>query len=1616
MMLLAALCHAAWADSSVAAFPGAEGYASQITGGRGGKVYYVTSLDDCTDDNLVPGTLRWALRTGDDSPRTILFAVSGTIYLNSKLKTNHANVSILGQSAPGGGVCVTGYPIVINSRNYIVRYIRFRAGDIPAIESDGNVSYSGLDIENASQVLLDHCSITWSMEECLTMFDNDTTTVQYCIVGEGLYHSYNVKTTGDDSGRSFAMQWGGDHSNMHHVLITNCNGRAPRFNGVREANAWLSGTDGKQYAHDCHIDGDFANNVLYNWGGGTLSYYGGEFYASLFADAPSDLNPYNRVYMRNNYFRPGPATQKNGGSYRHFFHPSGDNAQQVGEWYLSGNKFELSSYYAPSGTYWKDEWLQLVNDDNMAGFGSASSALDLSSNYQSHILTEIPYTLSGYTPVSADQAYGEVTHASQGAGANLPRYDEEDQRLIDEAAGRRDGVTPYQGSRATGAAKRPGIIDSPTDISFANGYDVVTTAAGNTYSQYYPSLALRDGEKYAIDSDGDGMPDAYEDAVGLNRSDSSDGAASATNGYTNLENYLNGLADFSLTNTDYQTSTTYVEPGLATRPETVTITFANNDADIVGDMPAPRSVRYGNVVVFSPSWTCYKEGYTMTGWTDGNMTYNFGVEYRSFVEDVTLWPSMTKNNKNIADRTEDVTFTWDFTPASAPTLSTTAQGLYVTRGWVDSDSLDVCLSYDGMDVTLPAAPGAIATATYRDGTQTECAAVSDQLVITLTSANVSSITITIPYIFDPTGIDFHSVAVGEGTNYELFYGDTLVLDQLSWVTTIGQKRNAYRNCLNPAGDDEVTYSADDLSACVALHGYIVGRSHTSTYKMIAYVRDCARVRTYASGSNSAGDQMQLTAIPADGSEKSIAYNLHKLNKSTSFSEYFDLELDPTLQYMLIWSSVGGNDMMVGAVKLYDKTGTGAQTGDAIVQWPWNDGNYVASGQTDPSKAFTSATATLGSSLYTRTGDLGDEQYVVQVRQSDVTAQAAETHMVEYRIVPNGGYLFTPTQVDFCRRFTDQGADTEGRLEVYFKYGNEDEEYIRQTKSTSSSESISIKSSTASFAEHFRGTTKPFSIRLYMIDVPASEAVNLWDIQVHGTYQTVAATKYSFATAVSPAGSGVVTQSPKGANFVAEAEITLTATAANGFQFLHWVDAEGNILSDQAKYVHSKQDCDETVTACFKDLSESGIFSDGPFQAIVSTADELQEALLAAAQSDLDRYYIFVRNGEYNLGTTAMTAIPQRTSLIGESRDGVLIFNTPSSSSTKYQDETPVLYIDQNQNDVYLQDLTIRQARDWTNKVSQGQAIAVRQRGKRTIYKQVSMQGVQDTYYLNKADATAYMEDCQLAGEVDFIYGDGTAWFEQCTLLPLSASAYITAPNTQSGYTGMVFDHCTIAAHPEAKDAVTGYRLGRPWGDSPAATYLYTTMQVLPAAAGWAGMSDGLVLRLHEYASMDSQGQTLDLSSRSLSACNPASGSDQPVLTDAEAAAYTLSATFSDWTPDILARLTDPAVISTEGNVLSWSAVEGAYCYAIVLDGQVIDFTTATDYTCTTAGQYAVRVANSMGGLNSCSNTVSISASGIDSLSTPATTSALPCYDLYGRPTQATGIVVQRHSVQLRLQK
>lgn len=610
-------------DPKQLAFPGADGYAKYVTGGRGGEVCYVTRLDDCTDTNLVPGTLRWALRHDNGGkPRTILFKVSGTIYLTSKLKFQYPDVSILGQSAPGGGICLSGFNMYVCKSNVIIRYVRFRAGDIP------NSSMTGLDIENAKNVILDHCSMTWSMEECLTAYDTDNTTIQWCIIGEGLYSSKNAKGT-----RAYAMQWAGEHSTMHHTLITNSHSRSPRFNGVRS----YSNNRGD---HDYKVDSEFANNVIFNWSG-TGAIHGGEYDASKAEKSGTwtdDDKGYDRVYLINNYYRPGPSS-KVCNTQPYFAAPS----SPYGEWYVSGNKLEESGTYSP----WTASSAQSVNNNNTGALSG------LPSKYQ---LSALPYALSGLEYESAEAAYSSVVTKS---GASLPRYDEVDRRLLDEAAGK---VAPLYVGESLKAHGDYGIIDSPDDVALTTKDTYY--ADGVAYSNY-PSLAMREGDKYAKDTDGDGLPDLYEDEKGLDKNNANDGAEVASNGYTNLENYLNDIADGVIDKKKYETLDTpdfegemkmlstsegssvyegwfvngmfceagkeHFVPNGATLQPVVKVVFDYEGLDPV--------ILATDKKITMPK--AEKQDYNFLGWSDGNRTYDADAQY-NFATSVTLSPVFSK--------------------------------------------------------------------------------------------------------------------------------------------------------------------------------------------------------------------------------------------------------------------------------------------------------------------------------------------------------------------------------------------------------------------------------------------------------------------------------------------------------------------------------------------------------------------------------------------------------------------------------------------------------------------------------------------------------------------------------------------------------------------------------------------------------------------------------------------------------------------------------------------------------------------------------------------------------------------------------------------------------------
>ncbi len=279
-----------WPAPLVTAFPGAEGFGAYAVGGRGGKVYTVTTLAD-----QGPGSLREALEA--TGPRTVVFAVSGTIRLASPIRVTNPYLTVAGQTAPGDGICLAGHTLIIETHDVILRYLRFRPGDLAGVETDA------LSVRGGYHVMIDHCSLSWSVDSLLDLtVGSGLNTVQWCILSEALNQSWHSK-----GAHGYAAGWDGSGaggSSYHHNLLATCNSRMPRID---------------KYARVPRVLVDVRNNVIYNWG--SNSAYGGEF---------ADMN------WVNNYYKPGPATAA--GVRSRLF----ESDSEMNKMYLSGNYLEGS--------------------------------------------------------------------------------------------------------------------------------------------------------------------------------------------------------------------------------------------------------------------------------------------------------------------------------------------------------------------------------------------------------------------------------------------------------------------------------------------------------------------------------------------------------------------------------------------------------------------------------------------------------------------------------------------------------------------------------------------------------------------------------------------------------------------------------------------------------------------------------------------------------------------------------------------------------------------------------------------------------------------------------------------------------------------------------------------------------------------------------------------------------------------------------------------------------------------------------------------------------------------------------------------------------------------------
>lgn len=392
--------------------------------------------------------------------------------------------------------------------------------------------------------------------------------------------------------------------------------------------------------------------------------------------------------------------------------------------------------------------------------------------------------------------------------------------------------------------------------------------------------------------------------------------------------------------------------------------------------------------------------------------------------------------------------------------------------------------------------------------------------------------------------------------------------------------------------------------------------------------------------------------------------------------------------------------------------------------------------------------------------------------------------------------------------------------------------------------------------------------------------------------------------------------------------------------------------------------------------------------VVSNVAEWKEALkqvnTSNTSADAPRTVIFVRNGDYDFGSEEQTFTCHNVSVIGESRDGVILHGNRTGISN------PIIST-RKATGTYFQDLIIRNDLDFGADKRQGVGAAF-YGGTKDILANVALQSIQDTYVTGNQ---SYLDRCDIHGSVDYICGGGNHYFDHCNIIHEIAGGYITAPATSANDKyGYVFESNTISGHGP-------YDLGRPWQNEPRAFFLNTVMEILPNDGAWGGMGT-LPTHFFEYNSVDKSGNAVDLSVRKNSPTS--TNSYTPVLTAEQAAHLTVRNVLcgtDSWDPASATiqcdAPADPAI--TDGK-LTWSAVNGASYYAVFKNGEFLANATKPSFELmqgrdAAADTYTVRSANAFGGLGAASKAIVDSTTGIDAIIGENEAASVIYYNLQG---------------------
>ena len=490
-------------ETRAPAFPGAEGHGRYVTGGRGGEVRHVTNLNDSGE-----GSFRAAVN--GSAAKIVVFDVAGVIPLKSDL-TIGDNTTIEGQTAPAPGITLRYYTLRTGNNN-IIRFIRGRRGQ----EKDINDGADAIWQRNKTGMILDHCSFSWSIDEVASFYDNNNFTMQWCTIAESLNNPGHSK-----GAHGYGGIWGGKLASFHHNLIAHVTNRAPRFNGARyEWGGYTQNTEYETYKWENYVQAeivDFRNCVMFNWGSGNGCYGGpGGGYVNIV----------------NNYYKAGPATSNKTRVTQVSVNTSDNStstklAGMTSRYYINGNYVTA----AGAGKEANYDWQGVIYDSGCFNIDGERYSKDTNHYYGSSVTYVQNSNGEDCVRIKLDEAVptGKITtHSAETAfdkvllyaGASFSR-DEVDERYAQEA---RTGEITYEGS----TTKKKGMIDLVSDV---NGYTEETFGTATRPADW--------------DTDGDGMPDEWEKAHGLdpNKDDSAEYTLDKHGFYTNVEVYCNSLVE-----------------------------------------------------------------------------------------------------------------------------------------------------------------------------------------------------------------------------------------------------------------------------------------------------------------------------------------------------------------------------------------------------------------------------------------------------------------------------------------------------------------------------------------------------------------------------------------------------------------------------------------------------------------------------------------------------------------------------------------------------------------------------------------------------------------------------------------------------------------------------------------------------------------------------------------------------------------------------------------------------------------------------------------------------------------------------------------------------------------